>query len=104
LFVLGILKLNTERVLQFESLVFTSITMDEESLYDEFGNYIGPEIDENVRAKKYDKFIQKKRGKYIFINTFFDVIISWKMRRTTMRVNSVMLKKTKMNKKVKMTE
>jgi hypothetical protein len=22
--------------------------MDEENLYDEFGNYIGPEIDENV--------------------------------------------------------
>jgi len=56
LFVLEILKLK-HRVLQFESLVFTSITMDEESLYDEFGNYIGPEIDENVRAKKKDKFI-----------------------------------------------
>jgi hypothetical protein len=26
--------------------------MDEENLYDEFGNYIGPEIDENVSAKK----------------------------------------------------
>jgi len=32
--------------------------MDEENLYDEFGNYIGPEIDENVSAKKdLDEFI-----------------------------------------------
>lgn len=29
--------------------------MDEENMYDEFGNYIGPEIDENVINAIYSK-------------------------------------------------
>ena len=38
--------------------------MDEENLYDEFGNYIGPEIDENV-MKTIDRS-----------NPFGDIIVS----------------------------
>jgi len=75
--------------------------MDEESLYDEFGNYVGPEIDENVRKTKY----RSNPFEDSYLECCVDLCeFSWKTKRRTMQVNSATLRKMKTSKKDKMNK